>query len=75
MNMKKLLILFCLVCCSAPVSAQQAAPLRPPAVPLVTHDPYFSGWSLSDTLTAEPTKHWTGSEQPLTGLARIDGAT
>jgi hypothetical protein len=51
----------------------QAETLRPPAVPLVTFDPYLSIWSEADHLTDKNTQHWTHRDHPLASLIRIDG--
>ena len=70
--------LLAVLCAFGPAraDAQAAAPtLRPPAVPLVTDDPYLSIWSEADHLTDKATVHWTGRPHSLTSLIRVDGQT
>lgn len=57
-----------LICLLAAAQKQKA-----PAYPLVTHDPYLSIWSFGDELNGSPTRHWTGTEQSLTGYLKVDG--
>lgn len=47
--------------------------LRPPAYPLVTCDPYFSVWSMTDKLTDSWPRHWTGQTMGMCGMVRVDG--
>lgn len=67
--MKKIfLLILSAILCHA-VSAQDKAP----AYPLITHDAYFSIWSFGDGLNKSVTKHWTGRDQSLIGVAKVDG--
>jgi Domain of unknown function (DUF4965)/Domain of unknown function (DUF1793)/Domain of unknown function (DUF5127)/Domain of unknown function (DUF4964) len=58
---------------AAGLAAQDLGPMRPPAVPLIAHDPYFSVWSTTDKLTDSVPTHWTGKANSLSAAVRIDG--
>lgn len=66
---------FVLGACGAAMAQDAGAKaFRPPAVPLVTSDPYLSVWSFSDKLNESVTKHWTRADHSLVSLIRIDGS-
>lgn len=75
MKFKWVLLSLFLVAATTVKAQTTQAPFRPPAVPLVTVDPYFSIWSFADHLTYDATRHWTGSRMTMQSLIRVDGTT
>ncbi len=71
MNAGRMLLGLSLMIC-LPLCARGDA-LRPPATPLITHDPYMSCWSVNDRLYDDWPKHWTGRNQAMCGIIRVDG--
>ena len=61
----------------APPNADPLAGLnfRPPAIPLITTDPFMQVWIRGNTSTAPNITHWTGQPKTTTGLLRVDGTT
>ena len=60
---------------AANVFSGMAGTFRPPAVPLVQCDPFFSVWSPADRLTDAETAHWAGAKQPISIMLEADGRT
>lgn len=50
-----------------------AAIAEPPAIPLITHDPFLSVWSMSERLTDDWPRHWSGDTMGMSGMLRVDG--
>lgn len=65
--MKRMLLLCCL--------PLVVLAFRPPTVPLVQCDPFFSVWSRADRLTDVETTHWSGALQPISVTLEVDGKT
>ena len=63
----------CVAACAA--MSVSAMAFRPPSVPIVSCDPFFSIWSPSENPTDADTEIWFGAKQPIRILVDLDGVT
>jgi hypothetical protein len=70
--MKKQLIIICFALSSICINGQ-VNKFRPPSLPLITHDPYFSIWSPDQNPSLTESVHWTQKQMPIRIMLRIDG--
>ena len=47
--------------------------LRPPAIPLITVDPFFSIWSPNKNINFASTEFWSGKQKDIRGTVTVDG--
>ena len=47
--------------------------MRPPAIPIITIDPYFTVWSPSNILTDTDLQHWSAKPNRIKGCVTVDG--
>lgn len=43
-----------------------------PAIPLIVKDPYLNVWQMSDELSSDWARHWSGGIKAIAGMIRID---
>ncbi|WP_273274711.1 glutaminase domain-containing protein [Maribacter polysiphoniae] len=68
--MKKASFIMVVLCFMGISKAQER---QAPAYPLITHDPYFSIWSMGDYINGSSTEHWTGKDHSMVGIINVDG--
>ena len=59
----------------APAGAALVDGFRPPAIPLLTTDPYMQTWLMGDTTTSDVVRHWDQTPKEMMGLIRVDGTS
>ncbi|MBQ8409571.1 MAG: DUF4965 domain-containing protein [Clostridia bacterium] len=47
--------------------------MRPPSIPIITIDPYFTVWSPSNILTDTDLQHWSAKSNTIKGYVTVDG--